>query len=666
MTGAAVLLGTSALTAVGFANKSPSLERTTEQIHLLSPRASEKECHPAEEQTVTSIREEMHCLYGEQGQGIRVVVPDLNKVEEIKDIFGEEKEDDILANEIYHQLDRINYNYVNEDGKLILSREDLDVQARLIAGIFEQSYSKHPTGFSANHTLSPDGKGVAGEIPISIQHYGDINRTSGDELVAPTNWENGSFIITRGELDGAESYKSVAHHELGHHAFNQRYMVIKNHNAPYEPGKYSAFKHETIAEVNRVLQLTQTGKVEKDDYIDYRSLRRGYEAMSALDGDHNATDALQALKQVPLDKIQSMDAQELAVYSMKFVLDGDRELGIQAPLLSKDEFDVMQGMLNGMGAKEDFNERKGALYRTLKSHIAIGYHSTFDENLGDRMATPLEIEKIMAERPQSFNEVETKFLTDNIVAYKDLVVTAMDYEKGLTDDPRAKALFEEMQNKEEVGILEEREDTTPDILLMGDIPEEEQTPLAKFHIEVQEHVFPVGLDGELRNDILPEARKNQLDTYQKALDEGTLTLEDIDKENAQAVLDIHRNALKELDSYKQKYGALDMSALDGEKDITPEKASKQAFMRAYLKQTTGDSIDEEIYMHDRFARQFEEGRGVPLPLDTTLTEVQQFFESQREILMEEREGELVNAKDKNLADRVTTDKDNLKITIHEK
>ena len=86
--------------------------------------------------------------------------------------------------------------------------------------------------------------------------------------------------------------------------------------------------------------------------------------------------------------------------------------------------------------------------------------------------------------------------------------------------------------------------------------------------------------------------------------------------------------MKKLQSYKQKYGSLDSSGMQGEV-TTHEKRSKQAFVKAYLDNVWDEKVEDRLSLHDKFSHQFDEGVDTPLPLDTTREEIQIFMEKSR-------------------------------------
>lgn len=546
---------------------------------------------------------------------INIIAPDIaNKRQEVSvfetvsDETQDKMVDSYIKGNIYQGLMDV-ANLPTEGINTYIKRQSENLSRRY-TGVGE-------SGFHILSSMVQNGK----KVYFATQHYGPKKVDDSEELNHSTSWPRESYELTGSVLNSEQQTCSVAHHEMGHAVYNL-YGIETNGRSPgYIPGGYSSFVHENIAEVNRVLQMAKEG-VDKDAYIDYRSMNRSYEAIKFKDGDHFASPSIQALKNVPMDKINDMSVEALAEYAISFTLTGDDEHGIDPPIYTKDEFDKMQTMLNG-------NDRYA---NSLKRHLSVASIKHFNQKEPDIMPTPRQVEYMLEHSPDIFTEQEQKFLTENIVPYKGLLITAMDAAHNLVDDPKADELLANTRK-----ILYKTpaiEDAIPEDIKLN-IPVNQQSPEEQFYTEVQERVWPHKVNGQPMDDVPPEFRKKQLDTYQQRLNDGMLDLGTVSYEDAQKSLDKHRYELKWLQSYRDKYGALEQEVLEnvGEDkiNITPEKFSKRELVKAYNNFVNrAGSISGKIHKNKQFARQFTESGDVPLPLDSTLEDVHNFLANEKE------------------------------------
>jgi hypothetical protein len=503
------------------------------------------------------------------------------------------------------------------------------------------------------------------------QSYGNDLLDSSDEFAKHMGWEKGSCEVVNGGLTAFQNKKSVAHHEVGHFMLDSEYITgvdKKASMAPYKKGEYSSFTHENIADVNRVLQMVQSGEVDKDDYIDQLSLYRSYMAIKG-DDYHNSTTSIQALKKLTTEDIQNTDPKLLAKYAINFVLKGDEERGIESPLMSKEEFYATKSMLDG-------NDNK---YHSLRFNLQLAHKDMFGDKEYKSMSTPLQIQKLV-KNGRFLSEENKEFLKENIIAFEHTMVTAMDYENGLTDDPRAKKLHDDQQQI----VTSINNDTKNNYygLVPGKLKiDNPQTDIDMFRKEVQEHVWPeyvydeldmantLDKPSELRTDIPPAARKGQLDAFQRELDNGSLLVPaGITNEEAQEVLDHNRQALKNLKSYKEEFGELHHDVLIGEAN-TPEKRSKRTFVESYNESIAADTLEEKLHLHNRFTRQFEGDSPAPPPLDTTPQEMEIFLSTEKHTLLVEMKNSQkytnLDEQERVKSGRVITNTDNLFIIAHD-
>lgn len=620
---ATAFLATTAFTPLG--------NSAAENGHMklsIPPKPIPTKFHGTSEE-ISVIHREMEASYG---GSILSIVPDYHNIKEQAEIFGDDP-DGLIREQIDIQLEDIGFELAARNSNVnryTFADTYPDVLLKKLRMEKEEDFGARSYTEDVIFKKADDETEV---IYIHPQSYGDKDDHK-DFLSGTLYWQEGSFDVVRGAGDVATKMRGTAHHEIGHAYYFTKINKETGENPEYIKGTYSVFKHESIADVNRVLQMVKEG-MNKEDYIDFLSLKRSYADIYHKGEDaHNSTVSIQALKEVPLEKIQGMTSDELAKYAIQFTLEGDQELGIKSPFPSEESFNQTKEMLS-------IGSHKNSLYYRLttanKKHFEL--ESTFV------MPTPLQTKEIIEKFSKTFSEEEKSFLRENIIAHHDVVVTAMDYQYGLTDDPSAQALYEDMQRPR---LVEPKaaviNDVIPEGIEMGKLPSE-QSSYEQFYAEVQDHVWPRNAKGELANDIPAEFRKQQLDLYQSYLDNGKLTLpKEVTADAAQMVLNEHRFQLKRLDSYQETYGYLDeeMAQLDLEQinGATNELISKHRFVKSYMDYVgNGQDADEKMYRHAQFSRMFESSNPPPLPLDTSEQELADFFAVQAYKLTAKEKGD---------------------------
>jgi hypothetical protein len=364
--------------------------------------------------------------------GRNIIAPDINQIRlDAIDKSGIER-DNYIEGRIYDDMSkniRSSIGDVAEENKETFE-EVIDEEAvyNTYGFIHGLNHEVHSKGVNRIEFVSNEEQ----YIPISIQQYGS-NNDSNDRLGNVTGWEKGSYELTEVIIDGEKEKCGVAHHEVGH-AVHRMGGYEKTGSIPsYESNQYSAFVSENIADVNRVLQMAKAG-VDKDKYIDLLSMRRAYEAINTNGGDHFSVSSIQEAKNISRNKINSMSENELAEFAISFVQNGDEELGISRPIDTEKEFYEREKSLN--------KDKTDDSHQNLKQKLQSASAKYFNTEGKHTIPTPLETEYILKNSPEYFTELEKKFLEDNIISYADMVVTAMDAEHGLTDDPKATALME--------------------------------------------------------------------------------------------------------------------------------------------------------------------------------------------------------------------------------